>query len=378
MENILQNLLNKDFNAFKEGVKSALLSKIASKIEEAKSDIFAESKEDAEYKEKVNHADKDGYKEDIKSASDDDEEEPQGGEFLVDLKFIEGNDTELKNFRVAAVSKKDVESRLNGFFGKGKFEVQSIKVNEEVVDHIEEQRFEKGEDIGKPGLNFKKVAAKAAKQYGSEEAGKRVAGAVLKKILKKKSNVAESVDHENKTKIVLPKKDIKLKVGDPAHIGMKNKGGFGVHGHVTKIDGDVVYVESPHSEISALTNEPYKKSYRGALKNASKMKPDFSDYANESYDIKSDDKSSEYETHYESFQDALEAAKKHATGKGYKHNSKEFEAMSNKGYIKSKESKTHAFHMSLTDNYGNELKKIHSFQITGKGDGKFYLNQDIK
>lgn len=36
-----------------------------------------------------------------------------------------------------------------------------------------------GKDIGKPGKGFEKIAAKAAKQYGSEEAGKRVAAAAM-------------------------------------------------------------------------------------------------------------------------------------------------------------------------------------------------------
>ena len=36
-----------------------------------------------------------------------------------------------------------------------------------------------GEDIGKPGKNFEKVAAKAAKEYGSKEAGERVAAAAM-------------------------------------------------------------------------------------------------------------------------------------------------------------------------------------------------------
>ena len=40
-------------------------------------------------------------------------------------------------------------------------------------------------DEGKPGLMFKKIAAKAAAKYGSEEAGNRVAGAIRKKILAK-------------------------------------------------------------------------------------------------------------------------------------------------------------------------------------------------
>jgi hypothetical protein len=39
-----------------------------------------------------------------------------------------------------------------------------------------------GKDIGKPGKNFSKIAAGAAKRYGSKEAGERVAGAVLNKL----------------------------------------------------------------------------------------------------------------------------------------------------------------------------------------------------
>lgn len=42
-----------------------------------------------------------------------------------------------------------------------------------------------GKDIGKPGKAFEDVAAKAAKQYGSEEAGERVAAAAMWKKLKK-------------------------------------------------------------------------------------------------------------------------------------------------------------------------------------------------
>ena len=42
-----------------------------------------------------------------------------------------------------------------------------------------------GKDIGKKGKNFSKIANKAAKEYGSEEAGEKVAGAVLAKLRKK-------------------------------------------------------------------------------------------------------------------------------------------------------------------------------------------------
>lgn len=36
-----------------------------------------------------------------------------------------------------------------------------------------------GKDIGKKGKNFEKIAEKSAAKYGSKEAGKRVAGAIL-------------------------------------------------------------------------------------------------------------------------------------------------------------------------------------------------------
>lgn len=36
-----------------------------------------------------------------------------------------------------------------------------------------------GKDFGSPGKNFKKIANKAAKKYGSKEAGNRVAGAIF-------------------------------------------------------------------------------------------------------------------------------------------------------------------------------------------------------
>jgi len=43
----------------------------------------------------------------------------------------------------------------------------------------------RGVDMGKPGKNFSKIAAKAGEQYGSKEAGERVAGAVFNKMRKK-------------------------------------------------------------------------------------------------------------------------------------------------------------------------------------------------
>jgi len=51
---------------------------------------------------------------------------------------------------------------------------------------LDEARFEKGTDIGKPGAGFAKVAKAASKEYGSKEAGQKVAGAILKKVVAKK------------------------------------------------------------------------------------------------------------------------------------------------------------------------------------------------
>ena len=43
----------------------------------------------------------------------------------------------------------------------------------------------RGGDIGKKGKNFDKIAKKAAKRYGSEEAGERVAAAAMWKNIKR-------------------------------------------------------------------------------------------------------------------------------------------------------------------------------------------------
>lgn len=42
-----------------------------------------------------------------------------------------------------------------------------------------------GKDMGKPGKNFSMIAAKAGKEYGSAEAGKKVAGAIFQKMRRK-------------------------------------------------------------------------------------------------------------------------------------------------------------------------------------------------
>ena len=55
-----------------------------------------------------------------------------------------------------------------------------------------------GEDIGKKGKGFDKVADKAAKEYGSKEAGKKVAAAAMWKNIKKEGEEEQEVMTESK------------------------------------------------------------------------------------------------------------------------------------------------------------------------------------
>jgi len=64
--------------------------------------------------------------------------------------------------------------------------IKNEKVKIKAMMGMDEARFEKGEDVGKPGKGFAKIVKSAAKQYGSKEAGQKVAGAVLKNVLKNK------------------------------------------------------------------------------------------------------------------------------------------------------------------------------------------------
>ena len=130
---------------------------------------------------------------------------------------------------------------------------QKDDVNEEVESLEEKEGYSAkearaGKDIGKPGKNFSKIASGAAKRYGSEEAGKRVAGAVLAKLRKEGttsfsdliesyteggmkalfSKIEEEVDNETFTKEFKDQKDKfdgKKKGGDvaaPASQGVVN------------------------------------------------------------------------------------------------------------------------------------------------------------
>ena len=65
--------------------------------------------------------------------------------------------------------------------------VKQVKQSANLYKNMEESAYSAkaaraGKDIGKPGKNFEKIAKKAGSKYGSEEKGKKVAGAILAKI----------------------------------------------------------------------------------------------------------------------------------------------------------------------------------------------------
>jgi hypothetical protein len=63
-----------------------------------------------------------------------------------------------------------------------KFDTICNQIIEEARNSYSPKKARAGKDIGKSGKTFKKIAKSAAKKYGSKEAGKRVAGAVLAKL----------------------------------------------------------------------------------------------------------------------------------------------------------------------------------------------------
>jgi len=87
----------------------------------------------------------------------------------------------------AASAAADTYSRLNKRFDHAKFHKAAGSTAHEEPKKMEEAAYSakaarEGKDIGKPGKMFSKIAKKAGEKYGSEERGKKVAGAILAKI----------------------------------------------------------------------------------------------------------------------------------------------------------------------------------------------------
>jgi len=80
-----------------------------------------------------------------------------------------------------------------------------------------------GKDIGKPGKEFSKIAKSAGKKYGSEEAGKRVAGAVLAKLRKEE---AEQIEEGGMpSSVIKHKQSLATKTPEQLHAGFKEVAG---------------------------------------------------------------------------------------------------------------------------------------------------------
>jgi hypothetical protein len=76
--------------------------------------------------------------------------------------------------------------------------IRKANLKKEEVEQVDEASYSAkaaraGKDIGKPGKMFAKIAKSAAKRYGSEERGKKVAGAVLAKLRSEEIEVLEDV-----------------------------------------------------------------------------------------------------------------------------------------------------------------------------------------
>jgi hypothetical protein len=83
---------------------------------------------------------------------------------------------------------KKLDSLVHHTFGKRE---EEKKMKEEVSYSAKKARA--GEDIGKPGKMFSKISKEAGERYGSEERGKKVAGAVLAKLRKEEVDIFDVI-----------------------------------------------------------------------------------------------------------------------------------------------------------------------------------------
>jgi hypothetical protein len=100
--------------------------------------------------------------------------------------LIKGHESQEKRNELAT-HHAGIFSKQNPRFDHGRFHKAAGSTAHEAPKKMEEEKYSfkaarSGEDIGKPGKMFSKIAKKAGKEYGSEEKGKKVAGAILAKI----------------------------------------------------------------------------------------------------------------------------------------------------------------------------------------------------
>lgn len=94
-----------------------------------------------------------------------------------DIEALDVMDDDDIEFRSA----QEVEDSIDPYFKKSPRFFESL---EEAKKTYSAKEASKGKDIGKKGKMFSKIVKSAGKKYGSKETGKKVAGAVLKKLRK--------------------------------------------------------------------------------------------------------------------------------------------------------------------------------------------------
>ena len=100
--------------------------------------------------------------------------------------LIKGHESQEKRNELAS-HHAGIFSKQNPRFNAAKFHAAAGSTAHEEPKKVQEAAYSAkaaraGKDIGKPGKNFEKIAKKAGSKYGSEEKGKKVAGAILAKI----------------------------------------------------------------------------------------------------------------------------------------------------------------------------------------------------
>ena len=138
--------------------------------------------------------------------------------------------------------------------------------DDELVETLEEASYSAkaaraGKDIGKPGKMFGKIAASAAKRYGSAERGRKVAGAVLAKL--RKMDEAEELDEAmgflDRVKATphLARAVIAAKKGDLQAV--KNHVSKAIPDHITG-DEREKHINKHYAELAKTTKNPDMKT----------------------------------------------------------------------------------------------------------------------
>lgn len=100
--------------------------------------------------------------------------------------LIKGHESQEKRNELAS-HHAGIFAKQNPRFDHARFHKAAGSTAHEAPKKMEEAAYSAkaaraGKDIGKPGKSFSMIAKKAGERYGSEERGKKVAGAILKKI----------------------------------------------------------------------------------------------------------------------------------------------------------------------------------------------------